>query len=66
MSQKKIQIGGTTGKVGDPSGRSKERVMLESNVVDENSSNIQNQIHRIFHNHQKYFSKSESKLKPPV
>jgi tyrosyl-tRNA synthetase len=48
-------IGGATGKIGDPSGRSKERSLLEDNVIDHNLQAISGQIRKIFDNHREYF-----------
>jgi tyrosyl-tRNA synthetase len=39
-------VGGATGMVGDPSGRSSERVLLDRDVVDANASAIRRQLER--------------------
>lgn len=60
-------IGGATGKIGDPSGRNSERSQLITNTLEHNLSCIQNQIQRIFDNHEEYFWTSKSlhgKLQP--
>lgn len=42
------QIGGATGSIGDPSGRSTERTALEPEVLQRNIQGITNQVHRFF------------------
>ena len=39
-------VGGATGMVGDPSGRSSERVLLERDVIDANAAGIRSQLER--------------------
>lgn len=41
--------------IGDPSGRSTERSMLCQSVLEQNLQLIEQQISRIFENHEKYF-----------
>ncbi|KAJ1567585.1 tyrosyl-tRNA synthetase, partial [Nowakowskiella sp. JEL0078] len=43
-------IGGATAQIGDPSGRSTERVALETNIVSSNATNIKCQLECIFTN----------------
>lgn len=47
-------IGGGTGRIGDPSGRSTERNALDESELNQNISGIKKQLHRIFENHRKY------------
>lgn len=47
-------IGGTTGRIGDPSGRSTERTEIEADVINHNLACIKSQIETIFANHSKY------------
>lgn len=48
-------IGGATGKIGDPSGKTKERQLLENDVIDKNLISITSQIQNVFNNHREYF-----------
>lgn len=59
-------IGGATGRIGDPSGKSTERNALETQELKHNLSCIKKQLHRIFDNHRKYLwnEKTNSKLHP--
>lgn len=60
-----IQLGGATGQIGDPSGRSTDRVALQKNVIHENISSIKKNLETVFENHKKYiWSDDGSKLKP--
>ncbi|KAJ3261462.1 tyrosyl-tRNA synthetase [Chytriomyces hyalinus] len=43
-------VGGATGSIGDPSGRSSERSVLSREIIVENCSGIRNQLERIFKN----------------
>lgn len=47
-------VGGATGRIGDPSGKSTERNALESKELKHNLSCIKKQLHKIFDNHRKY------------
>lgn len=60
------QVGGATAQVGDPSGRSKERPLLEPKVIESNSKGIAENLQRIFKNHQQVFWErgSEENLAP--
>ncbi len=44
------QIGGATGLVGDPSGRSSERNQLSYNTLQSNLEGIKNDLIRVFNN----------------
>ncbi|XP_014288582.1 tyrosine--tRNA ligase, mitochondrial [Halyomorpha halys] len=57
-------IGGATGRIGDPSGRNKEREEQKEEVVKENVNYISNIILRIFENHKKYFWNEKTALTP--
>lgn len=45
-----IEIGGATGRVGDPSGRTKERDKLPQELLKKNLQGISNDLTRIFDN----------------
>lgn len=47
-------VGGATGRIGDPSGKSNERNAIEINELKHNLSRIKKQLHKIFDNHRKY------------
>lgn len=47
-------VGGATGRIGDPSGKSTERNALDPQELKHNLSCIKKQLHRIFDNHRKY------------
>ncbi|XP_026751469.1 tyrosine--tRNA ligase, mitochondrial [Galleria mellonella] len=58
-------LGGATGYIGDPSGRSTDRIALEPEVIQENISGIKKNLEVVFENHQKYiWPKNEDVLKP--
>lgn len=59
-------VGGATGRIGDPSGKSTERNALESKELKQNLSSIKKQLHRIFENHHKHLwnEQSQGKLNP--
>ncbi|KAJ3032145.1 tyrosyl-tRNA synthetase, partial [Rhizophlyctis rosea] len=65
-------IGGATGAIGDPSGRSTERTALDKEVLDRNVEAIETQIKQIFANGQQYAAKkrlihaSSSSDLPPI
>lgn len=56
-------LGGATGLIGDPSGRSTERNLLEKEVMQKNLDKIRQQMERIFGNHKEYFYPDKSVLK---
>lgn len=55
-------VGGATGRIGDPSGKSTERNALQPNELKHNLASIKKQLHTIFDNHQKYLWKGQGKL----
>lgn len=58
-------VGGATGLIGDPSHRTKERDLLQQDVIDKNIRGIEKNIRTIFENHEKYFyEQKEFPLKP--
>lgn len=58
-------IGGATGQVGDPSGRSSERSKLGLSIVERNIVQIKKQLERIFSNHADFiWTKPKDKLLP--
>lgn len=59
-------IGGATGKIGDPSGKSIEREELAKKTIDENIVGIYSNINTIFSNHERFFWKDKDKLKPVI
>lgn len=59
-------LGGATGQIGDPSHRKKERDELNRAVLVQNLKSIKQNINIIFNNHEKYFWKDTSNLKPPI
>lgn len=56
-------VGGATGRIGDPSGKSTERNALEADELKHNLSCIKKQLQQIFHNHEKYLWPEKNKLK---
>lgn len=59
-----MQLGGATGFIGDPSGRSTERVALQQEIIQNNIKCIKSNLETVFENHQKYIWNDERKLKP--
>jgi tyrosyl-tRNA synthetase len=59
-------VGGATGRIGDPSGRTKERDKQDLETVRTNVTSIQQCIQRVFKNHQKYFWKEEKDQLLPI
>lgn len=55
-------IGGATAQIGDPSGKTTEREKLSSDVVEDNTKGIRENLQRIFTNHELYYSSSDSGL----
>ena len=47
-------MGGATGSIGDPSGRSTERQPLSSDTIRENVTHIKTQVRNFFHNGVEY------------
>lgn len=50
-------IGGATGQIGDPSGKSSERVELEKEIVANNAKAIEELIKTLFRNHEEFIWK---------
>lgn len=62
-----MQVGGATGHIGDPSGRTKDRPQLEKLFVENNLSGIKNNIQNIFDNHNNFLWKNtKHEMKPPM
>ena len=61
-----ILLGGATARIGDPSGRSSERILLEDEVIEKNIQGIRADIERIFNNHEEYFWSNERGELPEV
>lgn len=59
-----FQIGGATGHIGDPSGRSTDRVAIHKDVIQDNINCIKKNLGTVFENHQKYIWSDKSDLKP--
>ncbi|CAH0750955.1 unnamed protein product [Diatraea saccharalis] len=60
-------IGGATGHIGDPSGKSSDRTALQTNVIQQNIDGIRKNLETVFENHKKYiWTKEEHKLQPIV
>jgi len=57
-------IGGATGRIGDPSGKSTERPIMSNEILDKNIEGIQSDLIKIFTNHDKYFWKENTKCLP--
>ncbi|CAG9865523.1 unnamed protein product [Phyllotreta striolata] len=57
-------VGGATAKIGDPSGRTKEREEIARTIIEENITGLCSNINAIFNNHEKYFWKDTTKLEP--
>ncbi|CAO3638864.1 unnamed protein product [Cunninghamella blakesleeana] len=53
-------VGGATGSIGDPSGRSSERNALEKDVLLKNVNGIEKQVHRFFSNGIKYAQRKKT------
>lgn len=49
-----LQVGGATGRIGDPSGHTIDRPELQSAVVKSNVRSIKENIQHIFSNHEQY------------
>ncbi|KAI8905153.1 tyrosine-tRNA ligase [Gorgonomyces haynaldii] len=61
-----LLVGGATGQIGDPSGKSKERVQLDDTHVRDNSDKITNQLQTVFKRMHEYTFKKTGKHLPPV
>jgi len=53
------QVGGATGLIGDPSGKTTERPELAQKKVEDNLKGIRNNIETIFANHEKFIWKKQ-------
>lgn len=61
-----LQIGGATGSIGDPSGRSTERDDVDQTVLNSNIRSITTQVEQFFTRAQEYISRRETKSRAPV
>lgn len=62
-----LQLGGATGYIGDPSGKTSDRVALQSEVINQNISCIKKNLESVFENHQKYiWAKVKSRELKPI
>lgn len=61
-----FQIGGATAQIGDPSGRTKERELIDLDTLQNSSNKIRSSLQRIFANYEKLFSHTKSSLGPPT
>ncbi|PSN31760.1 Tyrosine--tRNA ligase [Blattella germanica] len=60
-------IGGATGRIGDPSGRTSDRPQLKSSTVTENVNSLKKNIKQIFDNHNQYiWRKGDDCLVEPI
>lgn len=50
-------VGDATAAIGDPSGKSEERPLLDDDVIAINSDGVSSDLNKIFANHFKYFWK---------
>ncbi|XP_041978460.1 tyrosine--tRNA ligase, mitochondrial [Aricia agestis] len=58
-------LGGATGHIGDPSGRSSDRIALASDIIQNNITSIRKNLQIVFENHKKYiWTDDPDKLKP--
>ncbi|CAK1547085.1 unnamed protein product [Leptosia nina] len=58
-------LGGATGYIGDPSGKSTDRLALQSEIIQENIKCLQKNLEMVFENHKNYiWSDDTSKLNP--
>ncbi|XP_043199257.1 tyrosine--tRNA ligase, mitochondrial-like isoform X2 [Amphibalanus amphitrite] len=57
-------IGGATGQIGDPSGRRTERSPMEVETVEKNASAIEENLRRVFSNHERYFWRERGETDP--
>lgn len=57
-------VGGATGRIGDPSGRNKDREEQEITAVVNNTFSIEQMIQRIFKNHEEIYWKDKSEQHP--
>ncbi|CAG9094317.1 unnamed protein product [Plutella xylostella] len=58
-------LGGATGHIGDPSGRSSDRIALQKDILQENIKSIKKNLETVFENHEKYLlPENKGPLKP--
>ncbi|KAJ8037565.1 Tyrosine--tRNA ligase, mitochondrial [Holothuria leucospilota] len=55
-------IGGATALIGDPSGKTTERPALTLPEVESNVKRLEDSLHRVFTNHERYFWKKQKEL----
>ncbi|XP_035825378.1 tyrosine--tRNA ligase, mitochondrial isoform X2 [Aplysia californica] len=55
-------IGGATGLIGDPSGKTADRVPMKAEDVENNIESLMENMERIFHNHAEYINEDTRKL----
>ena len=55
-------IGGATGRIGDPSGRTTERSALVTDSLNHNLECIRKQIQQVFDNHEEHFWSTRSRV----
>jgi len=56
-----LLIGDATARIGDPSGKTEDRPLIDKDLVDNYANSIENSVKRIFENHENYFWKSKGK-----
>ena len=61
-----LQVGGATGIIGDPSGKTKDREAMSPMDIENNTIAITNQLNQIFNNHEQYIWKHQHKKLKPV
>lgn len=59
-----MQIGGATGLIGDPSGKTTERKEVTQEIIERNVTGIKGNIEQIFDNYESYFNRTKKKLLP--
>lgn len=56
-----VLIGDATARIGDPSGKTEDRPLIEKNLIQNYANSIENSVKRIFDNHRQYFWKTKEK-----
>lgn len=59
-------IGGATGLIGDPSGKTTERDAVTQEIIEQNVAGIKGNIEKIFVNYDSYFNRTKKKLLPVI
>ncbi|XP_072932103.1 tyrosine--tRNA ligase, mitochondrial [Epargyreus clarus] len=59
-------LGGATGYIGDPSGRSTDRVALGSDIIRDNIDCLRKNLETVFENHKKYIWSEDKELLKPI